>query len=346
MKEQRTKKVYLEIMRIIAILGVLFCHTGTYGIHHYLETDNGLNYWLGIFLATVSNFCIPLFFMISGAVLLNREESVAYVYRHRVLKMVAATFLACLIKYPWTVYHNPDMEFDLNTLFRAFFEGSAATQYWYLYTYISFLMLLPFLQKLVKVIQDGSWFVYLFLVWLGINGLFPVLAHYLEWGVAGLKFPVDSAIIYALLGYFLEHRCEKFFLEWKHLLAMLSVTALVLLENIHLNDITLTGSNCVQFMAEFALLYAIAVFLTVKYIYFKLPMPRIIEKAFCFAGAGVFGTYLIEEMLREIFFPVYLYLNVRIYSYPAVFAWILVCAAVGILIANLFKKIPYLGRIL
>ena len=346
MKEQKNKKVYLEIMRVIAILGVLFCHTGTYGVHHYVETDNAFNYWFGIFLVTVSQFCIPLFFMISGAVLLNREESVAYVYRHRVLKMVAATFLACLIKYPWNIRSNLAAEFNLKALFRAFFEGNAATQHWFLYTYISFLMVLPFLQKLVKVIQDWRWFVYLFLARLVVSSLFPILAHYQQWGTAGLKSPVDGVIIYALMGYFLEHRCEKFFLERKHFLVMLAVTALALLENIHLNDAALADSYYAKFVSEFALPYAIATFLTVKYIYFKLPMPRIIEKAFCFAGGGVFGTYLIEEILREIFVPVYLYLNVRIYSYPAVFVWILVCAVVGILIANLFKKIPYLGKIL
>lgn len=66
-----------------------------------------------------------------------------------------------------------------------------------------------------------------------------------------------------------------------------------------------------------------------------------------FSAKAVFmESSYIEGPLREIFYFVYLALNTRIYSYPATFVWVLVCVAAGILVANLFKRIPVIGRLI
>lgn len=77
------KKVYLEILRVIAIFGVLFCHSGYFGIHHYAEAQNRANYWLGIFLASVAQCCIPLFFIrfsVSTEVCAGSDGSFLYLF--------------------------------------------------------------------------------------------------------------------------------------------------------------------------------------------------------------------------------------------------------------------------
>lgn len=347
MGEQKQKKVHFEVMRIIAIFGVLFCHTGVYGVSHYLEANNGVNYWLGIFLASVAQFCVPLFLMISGGVLLNREESIGYVYRHRVLKMVLATLLATLIQYQWNRYKNPLMPpLNLNYFFRFSYEGSVSSQNWFLYSYISFLLLLPFLQRLVKVLTEKAWFLYIFGIWVVFNGVFPVLEYYQEWNRTELALSVHSFIIYSMLGYYLEHRCGESFYRKKNMLIVLGGTVLIALVNMWLNHDSLQKYNAIKFGSAYALVYAAAVFVLIKYICQRWKMPSVMEKVFCFAGAGVFGTYIIEETLRDIFFPIYLYLNTRIFSYPAVFVWIAVCVLVGVSATSLLKRIPGISKVI
>ena len=87
MRDLRQKKVHLDILRVIAILGVMFTHSGTYGVYRFLETDNRFNFWFGLVLATLTQLCVPLFFMISGALLLRKKETLAYVCKHRILRM-------------------------------------------------------------------------------------------------------------------------------------------------------------------------------------------------------------------------------------------------------------------
>lgn len=346
MSSQKQRKVYLEIMRVIAIVGVYFCHTGTYGVHHYLEASNAANYWLGIFLFSVSQFCVPLFFLISGAVLLNREETIGYVYRHRVLKMVLALILAIVLQYAWNYYQNPLIgPLNFKVFMYMFYKGGASTQHWFLSAYISFLLFLPFLQKLAKIIPD-RWFLYLFVVWEVLHGVFPILEYHQEWPQTGFSLSVEETVVYSLLGYFLEHRCKEDFYRKKNVLSVLGVSVVVVAVNMFQNHISFREVQEAQFAGGFALTYAAAVFILVKFLCSRGTMPALLQKIFCFAGAGVFGTYLLDGVLRDLFFPIYLYLNTRIYSYPAVFVWITVCVLTGIVLTNLFKRLPVLRKIL
>lgn len=341
------RKVYLDILRVIAILGVLFCHTGSAGFHHYQETENITNYWIGIFLFSTVQYCIPLFFMITGALLINREESISYVYKHRVLRMVLVIFLIVLFQYYWNYKNNPAIGFDRKTYFRIVFEGSAATPHWFLYAYLSFLLILPFLQRLVKVIPDKSWFLYVFLAHEVINGFFPILAYYQEWGKTKLELPMfPEIIVCSLMGYFIECRSEDIFYKKRNVMIVIAASFLLTLEIMHVNHISIPEKHVATFGAEFAAFYAIAIFVTVRYICHRWNMPAVLKKIFCFGGVGVFGTYLFEGQLRDFFYPVYTALQTRIYAYPACFVWILTCVLAGIIISNIVKRIPFVGKLI
>jgi len=345
--EGKQRIVYLEILRVIAIFGVLFCHTGSEGMHHYLETENRINYWLGVFLASVSQYCIPLFFMISGVLLLRREESISYVLRHRVFKIALVTVFVVLVQYYLNYRRNPAIGFDRKTYLRLLYEGTAAVPHWFLYSYISFLLVLPFLQRLVKIIPEKSWFLYVFLVWEVLNGLFPILEYYQEWGGSKLEMPMfGNVIVWAMLGYFVEYCSEDIFYKKDNLIFLTVVSAVLAAETMHMNDISIPVRQSAVYGGLFAPVYALLVFAVVRYLCYQYNMPAALEKFFCFAGAGVFGTYLMEGELRAFFHPVYVALNTRIYAYPAAFVWIGVCVAAGIVLSNLFRLIPVVGKLI
>lgn len=346
MSGKKTKIVYLEILRVLAIFGVILCHTESAGVHHYTETANNLNFWMGIFLASVSQCCIPLFFMITGAVLLNREESIAYVYKHRVLKIAIVIPLASLMQYLWGYRGHWD-SMELIQFLQQLYEGRLSMPLWFLYTYLSLMMVLPFLQRLVKVIPDNRWFLYLILLWSLLYDLLTIPEYYLGWNHIQLDMPILSAsVIASLMGYFVEHRSEELFLKKKNVLILIGISGMLAALSMHVNYTTLSESRYVTMGYLFATVYAMTVFVVVRYICHFWKMPRLLEKAFCFAGAGTFGTYLIEIQLRDIFFPIYVALGPKIHAYPAAFVWVGVCVLVGILLANLFKRIPIVGKLI
>lgn len=341
------KMVYLEVLRVIAIILVFFNHTGQDGIHHYMLTDNKINYMFGIFLASVAQCCIPVFFMITGALLLKREESIGYVFRHRVLRMVVVTALAVLFQYYYNYCRNPAIGFDARNYFRILYEKGASTPQWFLYAYISFLLVLPFLQRLVKILPDERWFLYLLLAYGVINDFFPILAYHQEWGKTILELPMfPQAIVCSMIGYFVECRSGEIFCKKKNVLIVLLVALLLAAESVHVNYMSAQEKDMVQYGYLFVIVYAAAIFVTVRYLCRRWNMPKALEKLFCFLGGGVFGAYLMEGQLQEFFHPIYVFLNTRIQSYPAIFAQIAVSVAAGILITNLLKCIPFMRKLL
>ena len=346
MSGKKTKIIYLEILRILAIFGVVFCHTESFGVHHYVETANGFNFWMGIFFASVVQYCIPLFFMITGAVLLNREESIAYVYKHRVLKIAIVTVLASLMQYLW-MYRGHWDSMKFKGFLRLLYEGNTAAPLWFLFAYLSLLMVLPFLQRLVKVIPDNRWFLYLILLWSLFHDLMTIPEYYLGWNHTRLDLPIlETYVLACMMGYFVEHRSGDLFYKKKNILVLIGVSGLLTILSMYVNYTTLTESRYVTMGSLFAPVYALTVFVIVRYVCHVRKIPELLQKAVCFAGAGTFGTYLIEIQLRTFFFPVFEVLGPKIHAYPAAFVWVSVCVLVGILLSNIFKRIPIVGRLI
>ena len=345
MKGKKSKIVYLEMLRLIAIFGVIFCHTENAGIHHYVETANPVNYWFGIFCATVVQYCIPLFFMITGAVLLNREESILYVYRHRVLKMAVVTILVSIFQYLWTYRDHLD-SMELTGYFRLLYVGGTSVPIWFLYAYISLLMVLPFLQRLVRVMPQKSWFIYLFCGWIFLNDALDIVEYCLDLDALPLEFPIlSSTVLCAMMGYFVEHRSDDIFYKKKNIFILCGVSALLTAVSMYVNYMFLEPDSYIPYGYLFAPVYALVIFVVVRYFCHRWSIPKKLERLICFAGAGVFGTYLVETQLREAFYPLYIKLAPVIHAYPAAFVWVIVCMLTGILLFNLMKRIPWIGKL-
>ena len=87
------KKVYLELLRILAIIFVLFNHTRSLGYSLYANTENPFSYWGSLSLSILCKAAVPIFFMVSGGVLLGRQETLKDLFRKRVLRFLNVILL-------------------------------------------------------------------------------------------------------------------------------------------------------------------------------------------------------------------------------------------------------------
>lgn len=344
--EQKKKKVYLEIIRIVSLFFVLYTHTGTYGMHHYLETSNPVNFWFSQCMVLFSQTCVPLFFMISGAVLLQKENTFKEVWCKRIPRMVIVILLASLFQYYYNYRIDPNIGFNFKTWLMLAYSGKTCTQHWFLYSYLAFLMILPFLQKLVKSIP-GSWFLILLGMHVAINGLLPVFEYYQEFPQINLEIPLfTNCIFYTALGYYAEHRAEDICNKYKPLLLWLAGATVAFLLNLHMQNLSFKDTGSLVYNNLFTGLFTFVFFIGIRFIFLKIKLPEWLNRFLCFCGAGVFGTYLLDIPLRNLFEPVYLKLHTKIFSYPALFIWLFVCMATGILLINILKLIPGVKKLL
>ena len=154
-----------------------------------------------------------------------------------------------------------------------------------------------------------------------------------------------DAVLYSMLGYFVECCTEDFFYKGKNVFWTFIIVSLLVAGTMYMNHTTLDG-HYAAYGSALAPVFSFLIYITVRYICCHWRCPVILEKGFLFAGSGVFGVYLMEGPLRETFYFIYLVLNTRIYSYPATFVWIFTCIVTGILITNLLKKVPVIGKLL
>ena len=88
-----TRKPHPDLLRVVSVFGVLFIHSGTHGATLFLHTDSAAEYALSLFLSMFVRFAVPVFFMISGALLLGRNEPLRVVLTRRVLRIAVVSLI-------------------------------------------------------------------------------------------------------------------------------------------------------------------------------------------------------------------------------------------------------------
>lgn len=211
----REKRLDIEMMRILACFFVIFQHTGDHGVYLFSTYPmKSLQFWIYQFIGIFSKFSVPLFFAITGSLLLDREpEPLARLYRHRVLKMVRILVIWSFFYYLVEVLEGRST-FSLPRFFGKLYDGGWNYSYWYLYAYITLLIILPVLQRIARHITDQE-YLYIFAVVLIFNGVIPLLQFRLFQGRYALNRSVDLSwflsytFLYPIVGYFLSCRTRS-----------------------------------------------------------------------------------------------------------------------------------------
>ena len=350
------RQPYLDMLRVLAILLVLFNHTGTAGYFRFAETANPALSWCYL---TASIFCtagVPLFYMVSGALLLPKTESLSQLYRRRVLRTALALLLFSLLQYLYNTLGKgvPGSPIDF---LRTLYGGQATLAYWFLYAYLAALMTLPFLRSMAAGMTRGE-YRYFFILYFAFCCALPVLEELLFSGSLRLSpymtlpLTTASSVVYMLLGHYLNNVLTREELTGKRVLLLCLMAALGLTVSglMTLRQARITGVLNEQvsqgWFGSFTVLSASAAFCLIRRACGVKTPSRRLSRVFAVLSGCTFGLYLIHVMLMDLLIGVRYYLEGRIYTLPACLVYLLCVAAAGYGITWLLKKIPFLGRLL
>ena len=307
--EKRQKSLYLEIMRIFACFFVIFNHTEHYGFFLFSQRPvGGIQFFVYMFISIFCKFAVPLFFAISGALLLVKEEPLKVLWRKRILKMVVILTVFSFVYYLYGVYLN-EWSFNLSEFFFKLYSDKWNYSYWYLYAYLSFLIAIPFLRVLVKNLDD-KYFYYMFGLAIFFRGILPCINYYFlgNTQIMNSNLNVDwlcgRAVLYPCLGYFLEHRFDPA----KQKRAVIAVCAAdfagILISCFMTYYRVLRTGECLEkqsqmFHESFVLINCAAVFMVIKYIVERICLPERLEKLILSLGSCIFGIYLLHIIILK-----------------------------------------------
>ncbi|MCI9336931.1 MAG: acyltransferase [Lachnospiraceae bacterium] len=338
------KKVYLELLRIIAIFFVLFNHTRSFGYSLYANTDQPFSYWGSLTLSILCKVAVPVFFMVSGAVLLGRQESLGELFRKRVLRFLIVILLFTFLQYCRIVRVHPENGFQIGTWLLYCYCGNIIEPYWFLKSYLSMLLILPFLRIVAEGMRERD-YKYLF----GIGafttavGLVRIYTGY----ALNLTFPFHGDILlYPLTGYFLANKMQDGrlgFLRDKRITGALfaGVLALAVLQaDLYFKT---KGNYTEDFHAVFVWILAGLLFLFVKEIRIRGDRTR---KMILAMGSCTFGVYLIEDVVRNQLQGMVPFLSSYMNPLLACILFVAACTAAAMAVIYLVKKIPYIDRLI
>ena len=212
------RNVGYDVIRILSILLVVIIHSNV----AYLGANEGSVAWYFVMLVTsVCLVAVPLFFMISGALLLDTDEIIPLnkLFSKRILKQ-AIPFIVWSLIYVAARIVMRKIPFGL-AAFTDLIHEPAYYQFWFMYSLLAIYLLLPVLQAIV-IKLDKKHLEYALLIWLLFSTVFPVLQRY----IPGFEISGHADLIlcegyvgYFLLGYYLKKYHSQLSLKWGAVLA-------------------------------------------------------------------------------------------------------------------------------
>lgn len=222
------KKIHLEILRIFAIILVVFNHTPAFLAPLTPPVESSFTEYLMLCASIADKVAVPLFFMISGALLLPKQESLRKLFKNRFLRIFIVLLSFILIQNVLFLFAG-----KLTTkraLVNILSGHTPASVTWFLYGYLAFILMLPFLRLLVEKMETKH-FLYLLILHFVIVEFLPYPHTPLD---AWLPFTahngsLSNIYIYALMGYYMENRISLSALSRKVLLILASSSVLSIL---------------------------------------------------------------------------------------------------------------------
>lgn len=345
MEQKKKRLVYLDALRIIAIMCVIFNHSGVNGFLLYTTTDNVYVQFISIFISSFSKIGVPLFFMISGALLLDKDESLKDLLIKRVLRYVIILFVFCGLNFLYKV-HLGMITFNFADMIRKTTTGQMHTPYWFLYSYIGFLLTLTILRKLVKVMTNSDYY-YLFALYVIVCGVFGLFARTF---IGELNIPVALAadtVVYPLLGYFLAYRTDKSMFNKFFVSALMcaAIAGLLLNDLITSFDYRHFGGWTESALSLFIIFAAAFVFSLSKYFFENVSIPHWLESMITTLGSCVFGVYLLECYVKDYFGFIQQYLYLIIPKPIASLIYLFCILFIGSGITFILRKIPIIKKL-
>lgn len=192
----------LDFLRVISMILVIVIHMSNF----YCRAFGGItsSSYLG---ATIFNglarVSVPIFFMISGALLI-KEEHDKVKYKKRIITYTSILLFWNIFYYFWNIFYVKDTVFNIPDLLESLFLPTKR-HLWFMYAIIGIYLIVPFIQNMFKNIDDKLKKLYMILFLSLCGGVYILTLVLKIFGVASvIEYPIPLIQNAYYLGYFIS----------------------------------------------------------------------------------------------------------------------------------------------
>lgn len=295
---KRKRECYLDFLRIIACFLVILNHTPGYIASFEIDDSQKavLIIW-HLFVEMVVKIGVPIFFMISGSLLFKKDMTYKDIFR-RIIKMFLILLIFSIIANIAATGH-----FYIPGFIRNFASATVdgAGPYWYIYTYIGLLLVMPFMRSVALKLTKTD-VIYLIILRLSITGIVAILIWllnimydsnmYLSEHFQPVFITVDC-IFYTLVGFGIDSLWDiESFNRTKEIYLAILFVVTALIESL----LTwIAGDGKVFSGMDF--LMTLSLFMVVKISFHRREPSESIRNAITLIGSLTFGIYLLDPII-------------------------------------------------
>ncbi|MFL9831939.1 acyltransferase family protein [Flavobacterium sp. ST-87] len=201
MKE--TKLQWADILRTIATIAVIILHV-TAPLLTSMESLT--NWWIGNIIESSVRFSVPVFFMLTGALLFDKEYPLNTFLKKRFFRVIIPFLFWSIVYISFSltlkVLHNEELHFFnvLNFVIDQFKNGSSY-HLWFVYTLLGIYLFTPIISKWIRNSSNKE-ILYFLIIWsLTVLYTYPVLS------IFDTKIDLShftGFLGYTILGYYLR----------------------------------------------------------------------------------------------------------------------------------------------
>lgn len=335
--------LYISYLRVVATIAVIVLHTAAFISMDYGNVPEK-TWEIATFINSGVRFCVPIFVMISGALLLGKNEEIG-IFINKRMKKILIPFLFWSLFYTCWYYKDRLLSFDkdLAEIFLSNLYNGSAYHLWYLYMIIGLYAFIPILRKFTinSTKKELEYFLVLSFVVLvaGQYSIDKITSSFINF--AGFVF-------YLVLGYYLNAHFSFNRLVTKRFSLLLygfaTIFTFVLTYYFSYAENRFNPSYTLYLTFNVVAMSA-AVFLFLKSL--KLRNNPVVKQIETYSFGIYFIHVIILHYLYKLFYPL-TYIHTYIHT-ASVFIFILI-TSVSVLVLSYFIiylmcKIPILRRI-
>jgi len=339
---------YADIIRICACIAVIVMHvTGNLGPLTLQFASK--SWWVAGIITLSTRWCVPVFIMLSGALLLNPEknESLTLFFKKRIRRVIPPLLVWSCVYYIWRFVWL-DESIDLSFIFQTLIKGKPYYHLFFLFLIFGLYLITPILKVYLKSASsaDRKYFIFTTLLLAWIYSMF-------QYFIFSDRFLNSLNIItmfipfigYYVLGYHISIEPRKASIAHLSLLfiicILINILSTVFFIKVFGSDQRFLFMGCYVSPTIMLMSFSVFTILRVNGAAFLLSKPLRFRSLCSKASRATLGVYLIHPMILDILgrYPgISGYLPVPWIGIPAT---IIVTTIISYLIVMIAQRLPY-----
>jgi surface polysaccharide O-acyltransferase-like enzyme len=336
--------LWVDFIRVVASFLVVLIHAAAPLLYRYNKIA-AVNWWAGNIYDSAARICVPLFFITTGYLLLEKQEAVKDYLTKRGNKILVPLFVWSIFYIFWKFFFENGEPISFRT-FYSLFLSPAYFHLWFFYAIIGLYLYIPILRILIQ--HSPKELLYYFIVlWFIAVSVIPFAER-----TTHLTSLIDLNMISGFVGYLvIGYIFGNIQTSKKQAMQALFIAFVCFIITIA-GTFFLTARNKGEYNGYFydylspnIILYSIAAFTFLKYISEKITPSENQQKSLKALSSASFGIYLIHPMILFTLRAGWLGFSLSALSMNAIYSvplTVFFTFGLSFLIVFLLQKIPFI----